>query len=117
LTSPVGKSCSPRRDFTARHLLTAAFVLIGLRVEPGAARQVFQGVRAMHDSATYMAILEEGRVEELHETILELGTSRFGPPDAAARASLKGMTALDRLRRLRQRLLTATSWQELLATP
>ncbi len=48
----------------ARRLLTAAYVLTGLCVpDRRAALQLFQGVRAMRESVTYMAILDEGRVE------------------------------------------------------
>jgi hypothetical protein len=100
-----------------RHLLTAAFVLIGLRVEPGAARQVFQGVRAMRDSTTYMAILDEGGIMATKKLILRQGRKRFGEPDASVQATLDAITDLDRLERLGERLLDVSSWQELFAAP
>src|SRR5882724_2770526 len=52
-----------------RRLVTASFVLTGLRVPPQTARRLFQGVRAMRDSDTYIAILEEGSVAELKKMI------------------------------------------------
>ena len=33
----------------------------------------------MRDSDTYLAILDEGRVEQTRKSILELGGERFGP--------------------------------------
>src|SRR5262249_39725314 len=57
----------------ARKLLTSAFLLTGLRVKRDVARQVFRGVRAMRDSDTYLAILDEGREDEAKKIILLIG--------------------------------------------
>jgi hypothetical protein len=101
----------------ARKLLTAAFLLTGLRVKRDVARQVFRGVRAMRDSDTYLAIIDEGREEQVKKDILRLARKRFGPADEAVTARLNGITDLERLERLLDRLLDATSWQDLLDTP
>jgi hypothetical protein len=101
----------------ARKLLTAAFLLTGLRVRRDVARQVFRGVQAMHESDTYLAILEEGREEQVKEDILRLGRKRFGPSNEGTVANLNGITDLERLRRLHDRLLDAAGWQDLLDTP
>jgi hypothetical protein len=108
------REAAPERT---RKLLTAAFLLTGLRVRRDVARQVFRGVRAMRDSDTYLAIIDEGREEQVKEDILRLGLRRFGPPDEATTARLHGITDLDHLRRLLDRLLDAVSWQDLLDTP
>jgi hypothetical protein len=100
-----------------RKLLTSAFVLTGLRVQRDVARQIFRGVRAMRDSDTYLAILDEGREDQVKKDILRLGQQRFGPPEEAITARLSGITELDRLDRLVDRLLTAAGWQDLLDTP
>jgi hypothetical protein len=60
----------------------------------------------------------EGQVSSLRATILELGQQRFRK--AATRnqkAKVKALTDLAHLERIRDRLLTATSWTDLLATP
>jgi hypothetical protein len=101
----------------ARKLLTVAFLLTGLRVRRDVARQIFRGVRAMRDSDTYLAIIDEGREEQVREDILFLGSERFGAPDEAASATLAGITDLDRLRRIFRRCLKALNWQDLLETP
>ncbi len=100
-----------------RKLLAAAFLLTGLRVRREVARDVFRGVRAMRDSDTYLAILDEGREEQIKKDILRLAQKRFGPPDESLTARLNGITDLERLERLLDRLLEATGWQDLLDTP
>jgi hypothetical protein len=103
----------------ARKLLTAAFLLTGLRVKRDVARQVFRGVQAMRDSDTYLAIIDEGREVEAKKLIIRHGEKRFGPADESITAKLSGITDLDRLERLADRLFdaTATNWQDLLDTP
>jgi hypothetical protein len=100
-----------------RRLLTAAFVLTGLRVPREVATNVFQGVRAMKDSDTYMAILDEGREIEARKWLLFQGEERFGAPEESVKTRLESITDLERLERLGRRLLRASSWQELLETP
>ncbi len=46
--------------------------------------------------------------------ILQLGSKRFGPPDAATQATLDAITTTERLERLAERLLEVESWAELL---
>jgi hypothetical protein len=102
-----------------RQLLTAAFLLTGLRIERDVARQVFRGARTMKDSDTYLAILEEGEEAKAKKVILRQGQKRYGPPDESITGRLEGITDLNRLDRLIDRLFdaAATSWSELLDTP
>lgn len=100
-----------------KRLLTAAFVLTGMRVEGSIVRQLFQGVRAMRESDTYLAILEEGAVEQTQKILLRQGRKRFGEPGATTQAALQAISDLSRLERLIDRVLDAASWQELLQTP
>jgi len=100
-----------------RKLLTAAFLLAGLRVTRAVARQVFRGVSQMRDSDTYLAILDEGREEQIKADILLLAVERFGPAEESMLTQLNGITDLERLRRLFRRLLKSNSWQDLLDTP
>lgn len=104
----------------ARKLLTSAFMLTGLRVRRQVARDIFRGVRAMQESDTYLAIIDEGREAEAKACILLFGKERFGSPDEAITARLNAITEdVERLHRLLGRLAkgTATSWQDLLDTP
>src|SRR5262249_19278204 len=111
-----------QRDAPEEHagkMLTAAFVLTGLRVRRQLARELFQGVRAVRESDTCMAIIDEGRLVEAKRILLRQGRKRFGPPTEAVEAFLSAFTEddIDRLELLGERLLGVSSWQELLDTP
>jgi predicted transposase YdaD len=105
----------------ARRLFTATFILSGLRLDRQQVRALFQGVRAMRESSAYQLILEEGReegrVQGIQRALLYQGRKKFGEPEEATRRTLLGITDLDRLDRLSERLLDVSSWQELLQTP
>lgn len=105
----------------AAMLLSATYVLSGLRVARETAEQLFQGVRAMKESTTYQAILDEGRQEGqrkgVQQTLLRQGRHKFGAPSDAITATLTAITDLDRLERMADQLLVVSSWDELLATP
>jgi predicted transposase YdaD len=100
----------------AATLWTSTYLLMGLRYRPGVAAQLLQGVRAMKESSTYQAILDEGRAEGVRRVLLLLGGKQFGPPDARTRAAIEAITTPDRLERLTERLLDVSSWEELLAS-
>ncbi len=98
-----------------RKLLTAAYLLAGLRVEPDDALTLFQGAFAMHESTTYQAILNEGGVLSQHRTLLRLGRKQFGlAADPATKQAIEAITDLKRLERLAERVLEVSSWEELL---
>jgi hypothetical protein len=101
----------------ARRLLTAAFVLSGLRVPDEIAQRTFQGVSAMRESSTYQFILREGAAEGIQRVLLRQGRKRLGEPDESVQAALKAITDVDRLERMSERLLEVRTWQDLLATP
>ncbi len=109
------------RDETAapqtRDLLTAAYILTGLRVSPDEARHLFRGVRAMRESSTFMAILDEGRVDEARKIILRQGRLRFGEPGSTVLSAIEGIEDIDRLELMCDRMIQATSWQDLLGNP
>ena len=70
----------------------------------------------MQESDTYLAIIDEGREKQLKEDILRLGKRRFSPADEASKSTLQAISDLDRLERLHDRILDASSWQDLLDT-
>jgi predicted transposase YdaD len=100
-------------------LLTAAFVLTGLRIKnQESLRALYRGVRAMRESVSYQMILDEGRAEgevkALQQTLLRQGRKKFGSVPRAVRATVTGITDVPRLERLTDRLLDVATWQELL---
>jgi hypothetical protein len=70
----------------------------------------------MHESDTYLMILDEGRAKASRGHILVVGEDKFGPADESVKAQLQGITDLERLDRMFRRALKATSWQEILDT-
>jgi hypothetical protein len=110
----VTAEASPER---AKKLLTDAFLLTGLRVRRDAAARIFRGVRVMHESDTYLAIIDEGQEKCARDDILLVGEESIGPADEAVRAQLNLVTDLPRLKRMGRRAVKAASWQDILDTP
>ncbi len=87
------------------------------------AERLLQGVQEMKESVTYQAILEQGmekgiergRHEGIVLVLLQLASSRFGPPAEATRAALDSVTDVSRLLRMTARLSEVGGWGELLA--
>jgi predicted transposase YdaD len=83
----------------------------------------------MKESATYQAILAEGREEgrqegrtegavaEVKKVLRLLGDEALGPPDARITAAIERLTDLTQLEELLKRVRTAASWQELIGQP
>ena len=71
----------------------------------------------MHESDTYLMILEEGQEKQAKKMILRQGEARLGAPDESVKARLNSVTDLERLERMGIKLLKAASWQEILDTP
>src|SRR5437763_2412 len=63
-----GEQCNAGRE-----LWTATGVLMGLRYDEIMIQRVLRGVREMKESTFYQAVVREGKVEALHETLLHLG--------------------------------------------
>jgi hypothetical protein len=100
----------------AKKLLTDAYLLTGLRIRRAVAAQIFRGVRVMHESDTYLAIIDEGREKEAKTAILLFGTERLGQPDESVKTVLAQITDLDRLERMIRCAAKASSWQAILDT-
>src|SRR5438552_3042589 len=100
----------------AAKLMRATFVLTGMVVAKATLQNLFAGVRFMQESSAYDVLVEEGEVKALRETLLRQGRKRFKSADESIAASVNTITDLDRLKRMTERLLEVTTWQELLST-
>jgi predicted transposase YdaD len=114
----------------AGELLTASFVLMGLRFERPFIEQVMRGVRGMRESVTYQAILEEGvlrgreegrgegELTEARRMIVLAGRRRLGEPSPVVSAALEQIASRERLEALMVRLVehpdSVETWEELL---
>jgi hypothetical protein len=87
-----------------------------LRLPVEIGKRLFAGVRIMHESSTYQAILEEGEVRALQKALLRVGQKRFGPAQETVQNDIKGIQEIPRLERMTEKLLVASSWRELLET-
>jgi len=121
----------------AVRLMTASFILTGLRVEKEMLAHLYEGVRIMHESTAYDVWVEEGekrgekRGEERGEKrgmfqgeklgkirlLTLIGNDRFGTIDPTTALALEAIDDLDRLERMAVAMSGATSWEDLLATP
>jgi predicted transposase YdaD len=110
----------------ASELWTATQVAMGLRYPEEVIRALNLGARSMRESVVYQAILaegrqegeaqgrEQGRVEEARRLVRRQGELRFGPPDRATVEALERVTSIERLEGLAIRVISASSWEELL---
>jgi hypothetical protein len=65
----------------------------------------------------HLILCDLNRVLWTQQIICRLATKRFGPPDELTDLELTAITDLDQLGRVVDRLLEASSWQDLLDTP
>ena len=74
------------------------------------------GIRGIEESWVYQDILAEGELKEARNILLSLGRKKLGQPDEQVLARVAGLGDLEHLNLLIDRLLDASSWEELLAT-
>ena len=115
-------------------LWTATYVLMGLKFPQTLTSQLLAEVQGMEESVTYQAIKAKGRAEGLDEgrqegrqegqnigratearsLVLRLGRKRLGDPAPATLDTLEGITGIEALENLAERLLEVETWDELL---
>jgi hypothetical protein len=98
-------------------LWAATIQLLALRYDALTIERWKDVMATLDISQTPLANLfrREGRAEEARENILALGTRKFGPPPNDVAVAIHAIKDLPRLHLLRDALLEANSWQELLA--
>jgi hypothetical protein len=99
-----------------KRLMTATFVLAGLRLARAEAEELFQGVRMLEESTTYQMIVDEGRLQEARKILLLVGRQKLGAADPSITLVLETVKDVERLERMAQRIWQAANWQDLLAT-
>lgn len=104
----------------ADELWAATYLLLGLRYDDRTVSEVVTRMSWLQESSTYQAILRDGRAQGRVDTarrfVLDLGSDKFGAPDQRTVSLLETLSDLPTLERLHRRILTATSWTELLAS-
>jgi hypothetical protein len=69
----------------------------------------------MQHSSTYQLTLRKGRLSEARDTIVRQGRKKFGEPTAELQSALQGITSLDVLHAMTDRIADVSTWDELLA--
>ena len=123
---------------TGDRLMTAIGFLLQLRYGAMTAEEMIRKVPNILDLGPFRTFLEEGlakgraegraeaqaearaegraegRAECIREMILDLGRKKFGEPTVEQTSVLSATTDFDRLKSLSEKLLDATTWEELL---
>ena len=111
----------------AARIMTSALTLAGMRLDFDVVEAMRGRLRTMNilkDSSFYQVLLkegrelglEEGRIKEASRLLIRLGPGpELGRLPEATRAAIEAIDDLDRLEHLGERILTATSWDNLLA--
>jgi hypothetical protein len=100
----------------AVRLMTAAYILTGLRVKKNDLAAIYRGVGLMSESTAFDEAIEEGEIKGLVKLLIRQGSRKFGSPGPAMEAELQSVRSLARIERMADAIERAKSWQELLAT-
>lgn len=110
----IAKRAASEAGADAGKLLTSAYILSGMHIDPKVAQVIFNKVIAMQESGTYQLILEEGAIKHTRELILRLGREQIGDPTDKQQNKLQAIDDLERLDRIAVKVLTAKNWDTLL---
>ncbi len=127
------KETSPDRAAT---FWAATKVMMGLRYSKVQVDQITErvaamtlGIRGIEESSVYQDIFAKGeargrlegeakgRVEHARAAILRVGSSKLGEANEAVREKLRSISDVDQLDTLLDRILSVSSWDDLLNTP
>jgi hypothetical protein len=103
----------------AVRLMTAAFILTGLRVQKEQVASIYEGVKIMHESVAWDQIEEEGFVKGELAVLVKLARKRFGEPSRETLAALSAIQDRERVERMVERMtdrkVKVRSWEALFA--
>lgn len=94
----------------------ATLLLMGLRYHRREALRLLQRVTDMHVSDTYQMILEEGEARHARNVLLRLAGRHLGAADGETVAAIEAIDDIGVLDTLIDQSVTATSWDDLLAS-
>lgn len=98
----------------AADLWASTYFLMGLRYNESVASQVLKGVRAMRESVTYQATVNEGKAVEARRALFIVGGPLLGAPSDHIRHAVEGTEDIDRLEGMLAKVAIVKSWDELL---
>src|ERR1700721_1720013 len=98
----------------AVRLMTAAYVLTGMRVRREMLSIIYDGVKIMHETSAWDEV-EASMVKGELRILLKIGRQQLGEPDDKTEAALAKILDPDRLERMAGAVLTVNSWKALLS--
>jgi hypothetical protein len=99
----------------AVRLMTAAFILTGMRVPKQRLSQIYEGVRIMHKTTAWDEAVDEGYRKGRAKSLLDVGRQRFGEPDPNIEDSLAAIQNVERVERMFDAVWRVKSWKALLS--
>ena len=94
-------------------LLVAIGFLLKLRFGEMISQEILKNYPDIRESL-FKPIIEETEVNGLRKTLLRMGTKKFGEITSQHQTALNAVTDIARLERLTEKILDASSWDELL---
>ncbi len=122
----VRKRVRAERPDKAPELLSAMYILMGLRYDEAMINLIEKEVDEMEESISYQRILKKGEargetrgeirgeLKALHKMLILMGSTQFGPADAATERKIRTITDVGRLERLVLAAKAVPSWRQLL---
>jgi hypothetical protein len=98
-------------------MILLAGLRFGKAAIKGFRRRLLETMSIAEESSYPQVLIEEGQIRQARSDILRLGGIRFGLPNEATKARIQSMEDLDPLERLLERILSASSWDELPGEP
>jgi hypothetical protein len=71
-------------------------------------------IRGIEESSVYQGIFARGEVEAMRKSLIRQGRKKWGEPGEQVLARIAAIGDLDRLNLLSDRILDASSWDDLL---
>ncbi len=100
----------------ASRLTMASLIFGGMYLTDEQTEEAIRRLPSMIQSSAWAVFEKLGRISNLRRVLLNLGTTKFGPPTQEQQAKLEAIDDPARLDRLVTRILTATTWDALLRT-
>jgi hypothetical protein len=106
--------CELTDQARAVRLMTATFILTGMRVRKESLSGVFEGARVMHKTTAWDQAVDEGMLKGELRLLLTIGRRHLGEPDEETQAALGKIKDPDRLNRMGEAILSNKTWEALL---
>jgi len=95
-------------------ILTGAFKLSGMRLKKASLINIYGVYGMIKQTNAWEEMMYEGSLRQAKQMILRFAGKKLGPPPADAKERLFQIEDVERLERIGENILAASSWEELL---